>query len=101
MKTNAYELTFLVNDESEVKTIKDIVESVSGKVEKEEKWGKKTLAYPIEKATEAYFSSWVIEIEPNNILELKKKLNFNDKLIRYLLLKMDSKPDKKETSKKS
>lgn len=81
-----YELIFLLNEESELATIKKLIESHSGKVLEEQLWGKKTLAYPIKKLRSANFYSWKFEIDEKNVTELRKKLNFNEKLIRYLLL---------------
>ena len=83
-----YELTLLLPEEAETKNIKDLVISLKGKIEKEDSWGKKTLVYPIKKHTSLYFFHWLIDIKQNKIIELKKKLNFNEKLIRYLLLKI-------------
>lgn len=83
-----YELTLLLPEEAEIKEIKELVTSLKGKVEKEEKWGKRSLVYPIKKNTSAYYFCFSLEIDQRNISELKKKLNFNEKLIRYLLLKM-------------
>ncbi|OGK12497.1 30S ribosomal protein S6 [Candidatus Roizmanbacteria bacterium RIFCSPHIGHO2_02_FULL_37_15] len=83
-----YELTLLLSDEEELKNIKDLINSLKGKIEKEEKWGGKTLAYPIKKNTSSNYYHWLLNLDQNNISELKKKLNFNEKLIRYLLLKM-------------
>lgn len=83
---NQYELIFLLNEESELGPIKKIIESHSGKILEEESWGKKTLAYPIKKLRTANYYSWKLEIDAKNISELRKKLNFNEKLIRYLLL---------------
>lgn len=83
---NQYDLTFLLNEESELENIKKLIESLSGKILEEEKWGKKTLAYPIKKNTTAEFYFWKFEMEQKNVNELRKKLNFNEKLLRYLLL---------------
>ncbi|KKQ01774.1 MAG: 30S ribosomal protein S6 [Candidatus Roizmanbacteria bacterium GW2011_GWA2_36_23] len=80
-----YELTFLLNHEEELDNIKILVQSFSGKLETEEKWGKKSLAYPIKRNTSANFYHWVFEMEEKNIVEFRKKLNFNEKIIRYLL----------------
>ncbi|MBI3366573.1 30S ribosomal protein S6 [Candidatus Roizmanbacteria bacterium] len=81
-----YELTLLLNEESELENIKKLIESFSGKLLEDEKWGKKTLAYPIKKNTTAEFFFWKFEIDQKNVNELRKKLNFNEKLLRYLLL---------------
>lgn len=89
-----YELTFLLNVEEELIKIKELIESLSGKIISEEKWGKKTLSYPIKKNTSANFYNWVVEIDKKNVQEFRKKLNFNEKLIRYLLLQKEDNKSK-------
>lgn len=81
-----YELTFLLKDEEETKSLTQILESFSGKIVEEKKWGKRQFAYPIKKDTSASYFTWMVDIDKKNVSELKKKLNFNEKLIRYLLL---------------
>lgn len=84
-----YDLTFLLNEESELKTLKELVASLDCKVVKEEKWGEKTLAYPIKGLLKAVYYQWHLEMPKTNAMELRKKLQFNEKLIRYLLLAID------------
>ena len=84
-----YELTFLLHDEAETKTIKELLALLSVKLVKEDSWGKKTLAYPIAKSRSALFFHWIIETDKKNVLELKKRLNYNEKLVRYLLLAVE------------
>ena len=81
-----YELTLLTKEETELKNVKDLIASFKGKVTKEEKWGEKTLAYSIKKNHTALFYNFQFELEKKNILEFKNKLNFNEKILRYLLL---------------
>ncbi|MDO8609800.1 MAG: 30S ribosomal protein S6 [bacterium] len=81
-----YELTFLLNEESELKTIKNLVASTTGKVVEEQTWGQKALCYTIKKQSKAHFYNWIIEIPKTQIQDFKKKLNFNEKILRYLLL---------------
>lgn len=81
-----YEITFLIKEEGELKNIKDLIESYKGKVTKEEKWGEKTLAYIIKKNHTALFYNFQFEVDKKNVLELKNKLNLNEKVLRYLLL---------------
>jgi small subunit ribosomal protein S6 len=83
-----YEFTFLLPDEAEVEPIKTLVESLSGKISDEQKWGKRQLAYPMKKQFQAFYFTWMLDIAPKQLTELKKKLNFNEKLYRYLLLKV-------------
>jgi len=88
---NAYEFVFLLQEDIEPvqKTLKTIVKDLKGEVKTEKPWGEKKLAYPIRKKTTATFFEWVIELEASALTEFKKKLSFEEKLIRYLLLKKD------------
>lgn len=84
---NQYEFVFLLNEKEELKNLKSLITSVSGKVLEEKSLGKKTLAYPIKKQTAAEFYEWKLELSPSTLQEFKKKIGFNEKLLRYLLLK--------------
>lgn len=81
-----YELTFLLNEEAELKVLKELVTSLEGEVTKEEKWGEKTLAYPIKSTYKAHYYHWKLSVPTKQVMELRKRLNYNEKLIRYLLL---------------
>ena len=84
-----YELTFLLSEDKEIKNIKALIQDISGKLVKEESWGEKTLSYPIKKKEKALFYNWTLELDQKRISELKRKFNFHEKLLRYLLLKAD------------
>jgi len=81
-----YELTFLLNEEKELVVIKELLKSLDVKLLEEHVWGKKNLIYPIKKQTAASFYHWIIEVGKKQVTELSKKLNYNEKLIRYLLI---------------
>jgi small subunit ribosomal protein S6 len=83
-----YELTFLLNQEEELTKIKELITSLKGKISKEEKWGEKSLYFPIKKTRKAVFYNWLLEFNETQLREFKKKLNFNEKILRYLLLKI-------------
>lgn len=82
-----YELTFLLNEEEQLTKIKELITSLKGKITKEEKWGEKSLYFPIKKAHKAVFYNWVFELDQKQLKDFRKKLDFNEKIIRYLLLK--------------
>jgi len=83
---NSYELTVIVRDEKDVDAVKAIIKEFEGKVEKEQKWGKRDLAYPIKKETSAFYFTYQVELVPKTIDEIKRKMNYDEKIIRYLLL---------------
>lgn len=86
---NQYEFIFLLKEKKEREKIEGLVSSLKGKILEKEEWGEKTLAYPIKKEKTAFFFVWQISLERKKLTELKKKLNFNEKILRYLFLKPD------------
>jgi small subunit ribosomal protein S6 len=83
---NKYELTLLLAKKEDQEKVKKILEATNASIIKEEAWGEKTLAYPIKKHRTAFFFNFILEMNPKEIFELKRKLNFEEKILRYLLL---------------
>jgi len=81
-----YELVILLEKEEEIKLIEEIINQNGGKIQNKEKWGEKLLSYPIKKKNKAIYFIIDFVINKKNILSLKRKLDFNEKIIRYLLL---------------
>lgn len=94
---NSYEITFLVADPKEADNVKKTITSLDGKVTSEKHWGTQQLAYQIDKKDALDYFTWRVQIDTKNLTELKKKLNFNDNLVRYLILKEDEKKLKKKS----
>lgn len=89
-ETNLYQLVLMTKEDK--KEILDKIEKtildLNGKVTFQESWGKKALAYRIKGEDSAYYFLWKIALSKKNTQEVRKKLNFNEKIIRYLLLKV-------------
>lgn len=83
---NTYEFTFILDDEKELAEIKKALKTHSGKLVKETAWGEKTFSYPIDKKLKSNYYTWQIEIEKKDLGEFEKKLEYNEKLIRHLIL---------------
>ncbi|MGB9707561.1 MAG: 30S ribosomal protein S6 [Microgenomates group bacterium] len=86
-----YELTLLLSKKEDLETVKKIIDEAGASIVKEESWGEKTLAYPIKKRQTAFFFNFLLQIKPKDLLEFKRKLNFEEKILRYLLLLVDKK----------
>jgi small subunit ribosomal protein S6 len=84
---NKYELTVMVRNEGDVENVKKLLDTYEGKITEEKKWGKRELAYPIKKETSAFYFTYQMEVDRSNIFDFKKKLNFDEKILRYLMLK--------------
>lgn len=76
----------MTNDQAQLGRIKDLVTSLDGRVGEEKKMGNKQFAYPINKIESADYYEWVLSLPASKMTEFKKKLGFEDNLIRYLLL---------------
>jgi len=84
---NKYELTVMVRNEGDIENVKTLLETYKGKITEEKKWGKRELAYPILKETSAFYFTYQLEVGGSDISDFKKKMNFDDKVLRHLLLK--------------
>lgn len=85
---NAYELVLILKDDKG-KTFSEItklLEDKKAKIVKTENWGKKNFSYPIKKITAGYFYIVNLEAEQNVIPDFKRKLDYNEEVLRYLLL---------------
>ncbi len=67
-----------------VDRIKEVIESNNGKLLTIDKWGKRRLAYEIQKKQYGFYVAIEFEAEGNLPLVLQNEYNFNDKILRYL-----------------
>ena len=69
-----------------IKKYKGIVTDANGKIHREEDWGRRQLAYPINKIHKAHYILLNIECPLKTIEELSSNFKFNDAVIRNLIL---------------
>ena len=97
-----YEIVFLVHpDQSDqvpamIKKYSGIITSSGGQIHREEDWGRRQLAYPINKIHKAHYILMNIECNLEVIEELSSNFKFNDAVIRSMILQR-----KKAITKKS
>ena len=87
---NRYVLTLVFRNDLEEKARKEFLETVTKnfeKVEKEENWGSRDLAYPINKQTKGYYVHYTFTADPKTIAPLDKQLKLEEDVIRYLLIR--------------
>ena len=91
-----YEIVFLVHpDQSEqvpamVERYRGIIENSGGTVHRVEDWGRRQLAYPINKVYKAHYILTNIECEHDALEELTSAFRFNDAVIRHLVVKRNA-----------
>ncbi len=87
-----YEIVFLVHpDQSEqvpamVERYRSMIEGAQGKIHRLEDWGRRQLAYPINKVHKAHYVLMNIECSEHVLAELENAFRFNDAVIRNLVL---------------
>ncbi|GAK61192.1 30S ribosomal protein S6 [Candidatus Vecturithrix granuli] len=93
MKT--YETLFIIHpdlEESEVSktidTIQDLITTGGGAIVKLEKWGKRQLAYTIQKKREGYYVLIYFEAPPTLLTELHRRYKLTDTILRYLVIQL-------------
>ena len=90
-----YEVVFLVHpDQSEqvsgmVERYKSMIETKGGKIHRLEDWGRRQLAYPINKIYKAHYVLMNIECDQDVLDEIESAFRFNDAVIRSLVMKCD------------
>ena len=89
-----YEIVFIVHpDQSEqvpamVERYKTLVTSHGGQIHRLEDWGRRQLAYPIQKLHKAHYVLMNIECTGDVLNELEHGFKFNDAVLRHLTIKM-------------
>ena len=96
-----YEIVFLVHpDQSEqvpamIERYRSVVEAKGGQVHRLEDWGRRQLAYPINKVHKAHYILMNVECDVEVVDELNSIFRFNDAIIRSLVItrkKADTEP---------
>lgn len=92
---NNYETIIIINSNLDEAATKATVEKFTsligenGAVESVEEWGKKRLAYPVQKQTEGYYTLINFSSKPEFVDELERIYNITDEVIKYIVIKKD------------
>ena len=90
-----YEIVFLVHpDQSEqvnamVERYTKLIEEDGGKIHRLEDWGRRQLAYPIDKIHKAHYIMLNVECSAKALEELTENFRYNDAVIRNLVIRRD------------
>src|ERR1700761_9082637 len=69
--------------------LKTIVETEGGKVEKQEYWGLRTLAYRIKKNRKGHYVLLNLNAPAKAVIELERQLKINEDVLRFMTVKVD------------
>ena len=92
-----YEVMVILDPNLEERTIApsldtflNVVKKDGGTVEKVDIWGKRRLAYEIDKHAEGIYAVIDVQAEPASVLELDRQLNLNESVLRTKVLRPDA-----------
>jgi small subunit ribosomal protein S6 len=92
---NHYEILFIVHpDQSDqvpplVEKYKDLLTKNGGQIHREEDWGRRKLAYPINKMHKGHYVLLNAECDTADVDELAEAFRFNDAIIRHQVMRKD------------
>ncbi|AZA12483.1 30S ribosomal protein S6 [Corynebacterium choanae] len=92
-----YELMIILDPNQDERTVApsldkflDVVRKEGGKVDKVDIWGKRKLAYPINKKDDGIYAVLDLTCEPATVQELDRLLNLNDGVLRTKVLRREA-----------
>ncbi|MGL4403607.1 MAG: 30S ribosomal protein S6 [Fusobacteriaceae bacterium] len=89
-----YEIMYIINPtileegrEATIEKVAGILAKAGANVLKNEKWGERKLAYPIDKKKTGFYVLTTFEMDGTNLVEVEGKLNINEEVMRYIIVK--------------
>jgi small subunit ribosomal protein S6 len=91
-----YEEVFIVKPDATDEETKAVVDLLSktvtdqgGSIENVDSWGRKKLAYRVEKYEEGYFTIVKFAAKPETVREVERRLRVNDLVLKFLTVRLD------------
>ena len=91
-----YEIVFMVHPDQSAQVpamldrYRSLIQGASGHIHRLEDWGRRQLAYPINKIHKAHYVLMNIEVDQATLEELESGFRFNDAVIRSLTIRKDA-----------
>ena len=91
-----YEMMVLVSAEiedpkDEIAKVEEVVRNLGGALAKTDFWGKRRLAYPIDKKTEGFYAVCNFSLNPDQLVELNRVLGLRPNIYRQMTVRLDEK----------
>lgn len=84
-----YEITYLVDSAQDSQSVTQLITSTGATYHEVKDWGERELAFQIKDRVKARYYTGIIDTLPSNLSAVKKKLNFSEVLIRYLITRRE------------
>lgn len=90
-----YEVIFIVKPLEEdatnvvIEKFSKLIADNGGTIDKEDRWGKKRLAYEIKDCMDGYYCLFYITAEPACINEVDRVMKITDEILKHMIIKSD------------
>jgi len=96
-----YEIGFIINPEAGEEEVKKIIDSIveivqnqEGKIENIDEWGRRKLAFPIQRHNEGIYIFISAEAPGTVFTKVERRLKLNEKVMRFIMLRLDERMQK-------
>jgi small subunit ribosomal protein S6 len=96
MKTNAYESAVIINAalddeqiETEVSRLKEYIVNLGGEIIEVDKWGRKRLAFMVNKSKIGFYAIYRFYAPSNIITKLERAYILDENILRFLTIQLD------------
>lgn len=97
MRTGVYESAVLINaalDDQQIDAIltriKDLITNNGGQIREIDNWGRKRLAYPVEKSKIGYYAIFRFDAPSDIVAKLERTYSLDEQILRFVTLKLNS-----------
>ena len=97
MNINIYESAVIINAalddeliEAEISRIKENITNNGGEIREIENWGRKRLAYMVEKSKIGYYAIFRFDAPSSLVSKLERYYVLNENILRYLTIKLET-----------
>ncbi|MBO6179803.1 MAG: 30S ribosomal protein S6 [Selenomonadaceae bacterium] len=90
-----YEVIFIVKPMEEEATnavvdkFRKLIANNGGTIDKEDRWGRKRLAYEIKEETEGYYMLFYVTAEPACVNECDRVMKITDEILKHMIVRAD------------
>jgi small subunit ribosomal protein S6 len=108
MEERQYDLIFILRPDTPESEIDKVISTLDhaatekgGKIEKTEKWGRRRMAYRVQRLREGFYVYMVVRSSHGEVVkELERRLKVSDPVIKYLTVRLDEELKRQEKFKR-
>ena len=75
---------------AELERVQELIARFGGTIEKVDEWGRRRLAYEIDKLTEGFYYFFTFTSENSTPAEIESRIRIYENVIRYLIIRLEA-----------